>query len=98
MKKTEDIDWEEITSYSTNKKIVGDVTKAKKFLSNLEKVKKQVQDKIQNAMPPELQVASYMRYNKITEEEFLAMKFSLGIDEPTFVRIANHLRDLWRNN
>ena len=47
-------------------------------------------------LPPEEHVALILYRKGITEEEFLNMQNSLNVNQPTIIRIANHLRDKWR--
>lgn len=49
-----------------------------------------------NAYSPEQLVAIELFRKGITEADFFNMRHKLGIDEPTVIRIANHLRDTWR--
>jgi hypothetical protein len=48
------------------------------------------------AYSPEQIVAIELYRKGITEADFFNMRHKLGIDEPTLIRIANHLRDTWR--
>lgn len=51
-----------------------------------------------NNISPEEVVAGDLFRKGITEQDYFKMKGLLGIPDPTFLKIANHLRDNWRHH
>ena len=58
--------------------------------------RERVTSMIINNITPEQIVADDLFRKGITEDDYLKMKGHLGIDYPTFIKIANYLRDNWR--
>ena len=88
--------WNELISYQTEGMTIGNMEPAKEFSDKINFVKAEVKQKLHNAIPPELDIAMRMKLYGVTEDEFFKMKERLGLSVPEFVKIANHLRDLWR--
>jgi hypothetical protein len=49
-----------------------------------------------NNITAEEVVANDLYRKYITEADYYTMRGRLGIDEPTFIKIGNYLRDNWR--
>ena len=58
--------------------------------------KERITSMIINNITAEEVVANDLYRRYITEADYYAMKGRLGIDEPTFIKIGNYLRDNWR--
>jgi len=82
--------------YSTEDRIVGDFTKARKAINMLNYTKEKIDCLITCVDPPEQKVAIALYQRRIREDEFLAMQSNLSISKAVAIAIANHLRDLWR--
>lgn len=82
--------------YSTEERIVGNFTKARRAMDMLNYTKEKIDCLITCVDPPEQKVAIALYRRRIREDEFLAMQSNLPINKPVVIKIANHLRDLWR--
>lgn len=78
------------------KKEIVDKPWVNKFL--LDTAKAHIKEKITDPMPPEKQVAIMLYLYGCKEQEFADMREYLDIDQPTHLRIQNHLRDRWRED
>ena len=58
--------------------------------------KERITSMIINNITAEEVVANDLYRKFITEADYYSMKGRLGIDEPTFIKIGNYLRDNWR--
>ena len=79
--------------------LTSDQEEARKVDELVEKyryTRERITSMIINNITAEEVVANDLYRRCITEADYYTMKGRLGIDEPTFIKIGNYLRDNWR--
>lgn len=72
---------------------------ADELIEKLRYTQERITSMIINNITPEEVVANDLFRKGITEADYYAMKgHTVGIDEPTFIKISNYLRDNWRKS